>query len=53
MDTQLKCPHCGNNAFQLLKGSDVLECLSCGRSSVFTIASALQQAPTEVTELSE
>ena len=55
MDTQLKCPHCGSNAFRLLKESDVLECLYCGRSSAFTVTSALQQAkvPAEAREPSE
>jgi hypothetical protein len=47
MDMPFKCPHCGSNAFRLLKGCDVLECVACGKTGAFTgriIASADEDA---------
>jgi hypothetical protein len=35
----LMCPYCGSNAFRLVKESNVLECIICGRVSAFAIAS--------------
>jgi hypothetical protein len=33
MDQSFNCPHCGGNAFQVLKHDpDTVECLGCGRT---------------------
>jgi transcription elongation factor Elf1 len=55
MDMPFKCPHCGSNAFRLFKGSDVLECVTCGKTGAVTVPSAFQQtrAPAKAREPSE
>ena len=49
MTMPFKCPHCGSNAFRLLKGSDVLECVACGKTGAVTVAPAFQQPMTPAT----
>jgi len=32
MDDLVNCPHCGGNAFRVVKHPETVECLGCGRA---------------------
>ena len=41
-----QCPHCGHGAFRVLSGTpDAVECLSCGKPSLFKVH--LEPVPVE------